>query len=39
MHFDYDITTGWGDHIDRSTWDALNTHDYSAISPTTDLLE
>jgi hypothetical protein len=31
----YDITTGWGDHIDRSTWDALNTHYYSAISPTT----
>jgi hypothetical protein len=31
----YDVTTGWGDHVDRSTWDALNTHDYSAISPTT----
>jgi hypothetical protein len=31
----YDITTGWGDQIDRSTWDALNTHYYSAISPTT----
>ena len=31
----YDLTTGWGDHIDRTTWDALNTHDYSAISPTT----
>jgi hypothetical protein len=30
----YDLTTGWGDHIDRATWDALNTHDYSAISPT-----
>jgi hypothetical protein len=31
----YDLTTGWGDHIDRATWDALNTHYYSAISPTT----
>ena len=31
----YDLTTGWGDHIDRTTWDALNTHYYSAISPTT----
>ncbi len=31
----YDITTGWGDHIDRETWDALNTQYYSAISPTT----
>jgi hypothetical protein len=31
----YDLTTGWGDHIDRETWDALNTHYYSAISPTT----
>jgi hypothetical protein len=30
-----DLTTGWGDHVDRSTWDALNTHYYSAISPTT----
>jgi hypothetical protein len=31
----YDLTTGWGDHIDRATWDALNTHYYRAISPTT----
>jgi hypothetical protein len=31
----YDLTTGWGDHIDRATWDALNTHYYNAISPTT----
>jgi SAM-dependent methyltransferase len=31
----YDLTTGWGDHIDRVTWDALNTHYYNAISPTT----
>jgi hypothetical protein len=31
----YDLTTGWGDHIDRSTWDALNTHDYRALSHTT----
>jgi hypothetical protein len=31
----YDLTTGWGDHIDRSTWDALNTQYYHAISPTT----
>jgi hypothetical protein len=31
----YDLTTGWGNHIDRATWDALNTHYYSAISPTT----
>lgn len=31
----YDLTTGWGDHIDRSTWDALNSHDYRATSPTT----
>ena len=31
----YDLTTRWGDHIDRTTWDALNTHDDSAISPTT----
>jgi SAM-dependent methyltransferase len=31
----YDLTTGWGDHIDRATWDALNAHDYRAISPTT----
>jgi hypothetical protein len=31
----YDLTTGWGDHIDCATWDALNTHAYSAISPTT----
>ncbi len=30
-----DLTTGWGDHIDRSTWDALNTHDDHAVSPTT----
>ena len=31
----YDLTTGWGDHIDRATWDALNTDYYRAISPTT----
>jgi hypothetical protein len=31
----YDLTTGWGDHIDLATWNALNTHYYSAISPTT----
>jgi hypothetical protein len=31
----YDLTTGWGDHIDCATWEALNTHAYSAISPTT----
>jgi hypothetical protein len=31
----YDITTGWGDHIDRATWDALNAYYYSATSPTT----
>jgi hypothetical protein len=30
-----DLPTGWGDHIDRSTCDALNTHDDRAISPTT----
>jgi len=31
----YDLTTGWGDHIDRATWDVLNTQYYRAISPTT----
>jgi hypothetical protein len=31
----YDLTTGWGDHINRATWDALNTDYYRAISPTT----
>jgi hypothetical protein len=31
----YDLTTGWGDNIDLATWNALNTHYYSAISPTT----
>jgi hypothetical protein len=30
-----DLTTGWGDPIDRATWDALNTDDDHAISPTT----
>ena len=31
----YNLTTGWGDKIDLATWNALNTHYYSAISPTT----
>jgi hypothetical protein len=31
----YDLTTGWGDHIDCATWHALNTHTSSTISPTT----
>jgi len=30
----YDLTTGWGDHIDRTTWDALNAHYDHTISPT-----
>ena len=31
----YNITTGWGDGIDLSTWDSLNQDYYSGVSPTT----